>query len=99
MDTLFLFWALVIFAIFIGKALSSLFKSTKKTLGSYKADDIEGATSLIRLYQFDKTYDPQSFFYRKEREIRISSLPDELIMSELANLREQYKAYLESTNK
>ena len=29
----------------------------------------------------------------------ISSLPDELIMSELANLREQYKAYLELTNK
>ena len=32
MDTLFLFWALVIFAIFIGKALSSLSKSTKKDL-------------------------------------------------------------------
>lgn len=99
MDSLFLLWALVVFAIFIGKAFSSPSKSTKKASGSYKTNDIEGATSLIRLYQFDKTYDPQSFFYIKEREIMISSLPDELIMSELANLREQYKAYLESTNK
>lgn len=41
-------------------------------------------------------YDHESFFYRTEREIMISSLPDDLIESELANLREQYKAYLES---
>jgi hypothetical protein len=44
-------------------------------------------------------YDPQSYFYRLEREIMISSLPNDLIKSELANLREQYKAYLETTNK
>ena len=99
MDSLFLLWALVVFAIFIGKAFSSPSKSTKKTLGSYMSDDIEGVSSLIRLYQFDKTYDPQSFFYRKEREIMISSLPDKLIRSELENLREQYKAYIESTKK
>lgn len=43
--------------------------------------------------------DPQSFFYRKEREIMMSSLPDDLIKSELTNLREQYKAYLKSSNR
>jgi hypothetical protein len=41
-------------------------------------------------------YDPQSYFYRLEREIMISTLPDDLINSELANLREQYNAYLEA---
>ena len=76
MDTLFIFWALIIFAICIDKP-----------------------TSMIRLYKFDKTYDPQSFFYRKEREIMVSSLPDNLIKNELKNLREQYKAFLDSTKK
>ena len=56
------------------------------------------STSIVRLYRFDKMYDPQSYFYRLEREIMFSSLPDDLIKSELTNLREQYNAYLETTS-
>lgn len=99
MDTLFIFWALIIFAICIGKGFGSLSKSKRKTLGSFNVDESDKPTSMIRLYNFDKTYDPQSFFYRKEREIMLSSLPDDLIRSELDNLREQYKAFLDSTKK
>lgn len=99
MDTLFIFWALIIFAICIGKGFGSLSKSKRKTLGSFNVDESDKTTSMIRLYKFDKTYDPQSFFYRKEREIMLSSLPDDLIRSELDNLREQYKAFLDSTKK
>lgn len=99
MDTLFIFWVLIIFAICIGKGFGSLSKSKRKTLGSFNVDESDKPTSMIRLYKFDKTYDPQSFFYRKEREIMLSSLPDDLIRSELDNLREQYKAFLDSTKK
>lgn len=99
MDTLFIFWALIIFAICIGKGFRSLSKSKRKTLGSFNVDESDKPTSMIRLYKFDKTYDPQSFFYRKEREIMLSSLPDDLLRSELDNLREQYKAFLDSTKK
>ena len=99
MDTLFIFWALIIFAICIGKGFGSLSKSKRKTLGSFNVDESDKPASMIRLYKFDKTYDPQSFFYRKEREIMLSSLPDDLLRSELDNLREQYKAFLDSTKK
>lgn len=99
MDTLFIFWALIIFAICIGKGFGSLSKSKRKTLGSFNVDESDKPTSMIRLYKFDKTYDPQSFFYRKEREIMLSSLSDDLLRSELDNLREQYKAFLDSTKK
>lgn len=99
MDTLFIFWALIIFAICIGKGFGSLSKSKRKTLGSFNVDESDKPTSMIRLYKFDKTYDPQSFFYRKEREIMLSSLPDDLLRSELDNLREQYKDFLDSTKK
>ena len=99
MDTLFIFWALIIFAICIGKGFGSLSKSKRKTLGSFNVDESDKPTSMIRLYKFDKTYDPQSFFYREEREIMLSSLPDDLLRSELDNLREQYKAFLDSTKK
>lgn len=99
MDTLFIFWALIIFAICISKGFGTLAKSKRKTLGSFKVNDSDKPTSMIRLYKFDKTYDPQSFFYRKEREIMVSSLPDNLIRNELKNLREQYKAFLDSKKK
>ena len=85
--------------LYVGKGFSTLRKRTIKSLDLYNVTEQCKSTSLIRVYRFDKTYDPQSFFYRKEREIMMSSLPDDLIKSEIVNLREQYKAYLETTNK
>lgn len=99
MKTIFILWAFLFFVICIGKGFSTLRKRTIKSLDSYNVTEPDKSTSLIRGYRFDKTYEPQSFFYRKEQEIMMSSLPDDLIKSELSNLREQYKAYLETTNK
>ena len=99
METFFIISSIFIFALCIIKGLESIRKSVSKSLNSTQADKTKKSTSIVRLYQFDKMYDPQSYFYRLEREIMISTLPNDLINSELANLREQYNAYLESTNK
>lgn len=79
---------------FIIKGLESIRNKAYKSLNSTRV--VKKSTSIVRLYRFDKMYDPQSYFYRLEREIMISTLPDDLINSELANLREQYNAYLEA---
>lgn len=99
METFFIISSIFVFALCIIKGLGSIRKSVSKPLNSTQADKPQKTTPIVRIYKFDNMYDPQSYFYRLEREIMISSLPKKLIKSELANLREQYKAYLESTNK
>lgn len=94
METFFILSSIFIFSLFIIKGLENIRNSACKSLNSTRVD--KKSTSIVRLYQFDKMYDPQSYFYRLEREIMISTLPDDLINSELANLREQYNAYLEA---
>lgn len=99
METFFIISSIFVFALCIIKGLGSICKSVSKPLNSTQADNPQKSTPIVRIYKFDNMYDPQSYFYRLEREIMISSLPNNLIKSELANLREQYKAYLETTNK
>lgn len=99
METIFILWALLFFVICIGKGFSTLRKRMIKSLDSFTVSDQDKPTSLIRVYRFDMTYDPQSFFYRIEREIMMSPLPNDLIKLELSNLREQYAAYLKSSKK
>ena len=99
METFFIIPSIFVFALCIIKGLGSIRKSVSKPLTSTQADKPPKTTPIVRIYKFDNMYDPQSYFYRLEREIMISSLPNNLIKSELANLREQYKAYLETTNK
>lgn len=94
METFFILSSIFIFSLFIIKGLENIRNRACKSLNSTRVD--KKSTSIVRLYQFDKMYDPQSYFYRLEREIMISTLPDDLINSELANLREQYNAYLET---
>ena len=99
METFFIISSIFVFALCIIKGLGSIRKSVSKPLNWTQADKPPKSTPIVRIYKFDNMYDPQSYFYRLEREIMISSLPNDLIKSELANLREQYKAYLETTNK
>lgn len=100
METFFIISSIFVFALCIIKGLGSIRKSVvSKSLNSTQADKPTKSTPIVRIYKFDNMYDPQSYFYRLEREIMISSLPNDLIKSELANLREQYKVYLETTNK
>ena len=94
METFFILSSIFIFSLFIIKGLESIRNKAYKSLNSTRV--VKKSTSIVRLYRFDKMYDPQSYFYRLEREIMISTLPDDLINSELANLREQYNAYLEA---
>lgn len=94
METFFILSSTFIFSLFIIKGLESIRNKAYKSLNSTRV--VKKSTSIVRLYRFDKMYDPQSYFYRLEREIMISTLPDDLINSELANLREQYNAYLEA---
>ncbi len=94
METFFILSSIFIFFFSIIKGLESIRNKAYKSLNSTRV--VKKPTSIVRLYRFDKMYDPQSYFYRLEREIMISTLPDDLINSELANLREQYNAYLEA---
>lgn len=94
METFFILSSIFIFFFSIIKGLESIRNKAYKSLNSTRV--VKKSTSIVRLYRFDKMYDPQSYFYRLEREIMISTLPDDLINSELANLREQYNAYLEA---
>lgn len=96
MSTYIIISSIFVVALFVIKGLESVRKGVSQSLSAAQADKLKKSTSVVRVYRFDKMYDHESFFYRTEREIMISSLPDDLIESELANLREQYKAYLES---
>jgi hypothetical protein len=96
MGTYFILSSIFVISLCVIKGLGDARKKVRKSLYSSQAEKLKKTTSIVRVYRFDRMYDPKSFFYRREREILISSLPDDLIKSELAILREQYKAYLDS---
>lgn len=80
METFFIISSIFVFALCIIKGLGSIRKSVvSKSLNSTQADKPTKSTPIVRIYKFDNMYDPQSYFYRLECEIMISSLPNNLI--------------------